>query len=256
MNRINSIAALMVFATSALPALAADLTAEQVKQILSTSERQSTAALAGKDLSRLDLSLQDFQHVNLARTSFFASKLVQCNFSGATLSGAILNGAWLMGANFSGADLSGAKLMSVVILGGEITARPTFKNANLSGARIIAELDGTDLSHANLSRAHLGVDIKNQGMGQMRTNLTKANLEGADLSGADANRSLLRFANLKDANLRGTDFFRADLSGADLTGADLSGANLEEADINGTIFKGVRGLDTVKGLNRHGVENQ
>ncbi len=116
--------------------------------------------------------------------------------------------------------------------------------------RIIAELDGTDLSHANLSKARLGVDIKNQGMGQMRTNLTKANLEGANLSQADLNRTLLRFANLKGADLRGADLFRADLSGADLTGADLSGADFTEADIAGTILRNVRGLDAVKGFDR------
>jgi uncharacterized protein YjbI with pentapeptide repeats len=65
MNRINSIIALTVLATSALPTLAADLTAEQVKQILSTLERESSAALAGRDLSRLDLSQQDFKGANL-----------------------------------------------------------------------------------------------------------------------------------------------------------------------------------------------
>ena len=46
MNRIHSIIALTVLAACALPTLAADLTAQQVKQILSTSKRESGAALA------------------------------------------------------------------------------------------------------------------------------------------------------------------------------------------------------------------
>src|SRR5258706_2779770 len=86
MNRINSTFALTALATCALPTLAADLTAEQIKQIRSTPERESSAALAGKDLSRLDLSRQDFQRANMVRTSFFASKLVPCKFSRANLS--------------------------------------------------------------------------------------------------------------------------------------------------------------------------
>jgi hypothetical protein len=53
--------------------------------------------------------------------------------------------------------------MFVVVLGGEITARPNFRNANLSGARIIAELTVPIFRMPIiLSRARLGVDIKNQ----------------------------------------------------------------------------------------------
>ena len=45
MNRINSIIALTVLATSALPTLAADLTAEQVEKLDSfTLERESRPA--------------------------------------------------------------------------------------------------------------------------------------------------------------------------------------------------------------------
>ena len=46
MNRFNSIIALTVLAAWAWPTLAVDLTAEQVKQILSTLGRESSAALA------------------------------------------------------------------------------------------------------------------------------------------------------------------------------------------------------------------
>jgi uncharacterized protein YjbI with pentapeptide repeats len=82
-------AALIAFALfAALPAmsaLSADLTVEQVRDILATTGHQGTDALSGKDLSRLDLSKRDFRGANLAGSNLFASKLVQTNFSGARL---------------------------------------------------------------------------------------------------------------------------------------------------------------------------
>jgi uncharacterized protein YjbI with pentapeptide repeats len=125
---------------------------------------------------------------------------------------------------------------------------PHFAGANFAGARIIARFNGFDLHGANFSGALMGVDLKNQPMGQMRNDLTGANLAGADFTGADLNRSVLAFANLRQAKLRQANLFRADLSGADLTGADLSGADLTEADLDGTVLVGVAGLDKVRGF--------
>lgn len=46
------------------------------------------------------------------------------------------------------------------------------------------------------------------------------------------------------ATLSATDLSKTDFAGADLTGADFS-----HADLYGANLVGVRGLDTVKGLN-------
>jgi uncharacterized protein YjbI with pentapeptide repeats len=166
------------------------------------------------------------------------------------LEDANLNGAWLMGTDFTGANLSRASLLSVVVLGGEVKKMPIFKSANMAGVKMIADLPGADLSGADFSRAMVGVNIKNQGMGQMRTDLSGANLAGATLAGADFNRSLMSFCNLKGSNLRAVSFFRAKLEGADLTDADIAGADFTEAELTGAIFRGVKGFAEAKGLDR------
>ncbi len=47
-----------------------------------------------------------------------------------------------------------------------------------------------------------GVKIKNQGMGQVRTDLSNANLSGVSYAGAGVRRSLISFANLKGSGVR------------------------------------------------------
>ena len=84
----------------------------------------------------------------------------------------------------------------------------------------------------------------------MRTDLSNANMAGAVLAGADFNRSLMTFCNLRGADLRGTNFIRVKLGGADLTGADVTGADFSEADLEGTVFRDVRGYAQAKGLGR------
>ena len=82
--------------------------------------------------------------------------------------------------------------LSVVVLGGSVKTMPVFRNANLSGVRMIADLPGADLAGADFSRAMVGVNIKNQGMGQMRTDLSNANMAGARLEGAGGRFSTVR----------------------------------------------------------------
>jgi len=115
----------------------------------------------------------------------------------------------LSDANLEGADLSHANL----------------KRAGLSGAN----LEGADLSHANLKRAGL-FDANLEGADLSRANLEEASFCGANLKGADLFDANLEGADLFNANLKG-----ADLSGANLEGADLSGANLEGADLRAVI---------------------
>ena len=234
-----------------VPAAAADLSEQQVRAQLAEAAQQTRPAdFSGRDLSDLDLSGLDFRRARLAGTSLFGSKLVEADFREADLRGANLNGAWLMGTDFSRADLSGASLLSVVVLGGTVKKMPVFRQANLSGVKMIADLPGADLSGADFSRAMVGVNIKNQGMGQMRTDLSNARLSNASLAGADFNRSLMSYCDLTGSNLRGANFFRVKLSGADLTGADVTGADFTEADLDATIFRKVVGFGEAKGLDR------
>jgi uncharacterized protein YjbI with pentapeptide repeats len=98
-----------------------------------------------------------------------------------------------------------------------------FRTNGKKGAQ--ADLQGTDLSYANLSYADL------QGANLLDAYLNSANLQGANL--LDAN---LGFTSLFRANLQGAELHRADLQGADLSYANLQGANLLDANLQDTKF--------------------
>jgi uncharacterized protein YjbI with pentapeptide repeats len=242
---------LVLVALAVSPCQAADLTADQVREMLASATPANPADFSGKSLENLDLGNLDFTRANLSGANLFGAKLVGTNLSGANLSGAKLDLAWIMRANFTNADLSKASLLGLVVSSGldiSPAEAPVFKGANFSGARVIARLSQFDLSGANFARAKMGADMKNQSMGLMRTDLSGANLSAANFSGADLSRALMRFANLSGANLTDADLSGADLSGADLTGANLTGANGSEADFDGAVLKNVEGLETVRGL--------
>jgi uncharacterized protein YjbI with pentapeptide repeats len=233
--------------------MAADLTSEQVRAALLQASVEKPADFSRKNLSNLDLDGLDFKAANLSGANLFGAKLVGADLRKANLTGATLDAAWLMRANFSGAVLANASLFAPVVYSTLAVAaadRPTFVGANLTGARVIARFAQVDLSHANFSKARMGVDLKNQPMGQMRSDFSGAILTGANFSGADVNRALFSFANLAGANFTGANLFGADLAGADLTDANLTGADLTQADLDGTILKGAQGLDTVKGMDQ------
>jgi uncharacterized protein YjbI with pentapeptide repeats len=209
--------------------------------------------LAGQDLSGLDLIGLDFRKADLRAANLFGAKLVGANLSGTDLTSATLDAAWLMRANFAGANLARASLFGPVVyptLDVAPDEAPNFENANLAGARIIARLNRVNLRGSDLSGARMGVDMRNQPMGQMRTDLSGADLSGAILAGADLNRAVITFAKLAGADLRKANLFRADLSGSDLTGADLTGADVTEADLYGVNMRDVRGLDELVGFDK------
>jgi hypothetical protein len=95
------------------------------------------------------------------------------------------------------------------------------------GGRIVAAINGANLSWANLSGANL-----------RGANLCDANLCDADLSGANLRGANLCDANLCDADLSGANLRGADLSGADLRWADLRDANLVGAKLSGADMRG------------------
>lgn len=139
--------------------------------------------------------------------------------------------------DLDGADLSRANLSRADLSGASLSW------VNLEGACLSnANLDGAELSRANLSKANL-----------YRANLSWVNLEGAQLSDVNLDGGNLREANLVGAkligarliaaNLEEADLTRANLEVADLTGARLDGAHLEGvnlsgADLNGANFNG------------------
>ncbi len=118
--------------------------------------------------------------------------------------------------NLDGADLSGANLSNAYLSGADLSL------ANLSDAYLRdADLSGADLSLANLSDAYLSFAY-----------LSGAKLSDAYLSGADLSLADLRNANLSNAALFWADLSSAKLSDADLSNAYLSGANLSWAKLS------------------------
>lgn len=211
--------------------------AEAIKQIESKQ-----CDLSNRDAGYLIFNGLDLRHCNMKNVSFFGAELKGANLSGADLSGAYLNLARLENANFTGANLSNAIIFQAIF------SKTNFSKANLTNARMIGTLGNVDMHDANIANGRFGLDMGNQPMGQMKFDSVGGNFAGANFEGADLNIAAFTFGDLRGANLRNTNLYRGDLNKADLTGADLTGANLTDAEIDGAIFKDVKGLDTVKGM--------
>lgn len=211
--------------------------ADAIKQIESKQ-----CDLSNKDAGYLIFNGLDLRHCNMKNVSFFGAELKGANLSGADLSGAYLNLARLENANFTGANLSNAIIFQAIF------SKTNFSKANLTNARMIGTLGNVDMHDANIANGRFGLDMGNQPMGQMKFDSVGGNFAGANFEGADLNIAAFTFGDLRGANLRNTNLYRGDLNKADLTGADLTGANLTDAEIDGAIFKDVKGLDTVKGM--------
>jgi uncharacterized protein YjbI with pentapeptide repeats len=254
MRLTTVVVGLLILAVS--PAWAADLTVDEIRSALAVATPAKPADFSGKSLEELDLSNLDLSGANFANANMRAVKLDGAKLRGTNLSGAILNLAWVMRADFTDANLSRASFQGPVVAPGleiSMAHAPIFTRTNFSGARIVARFSRFDLRGADFSGAQMGVDMRNQSMGLMRTDFTGANLEGASFAGADLGRALLSWANLRGVSFRGArlrmaSFVGADLRGADLTDADAAGATFEKAKLEGAT-----GLGTVKGL-RVGAE--
>lgn len=81
-------AAALLLALGAMNAGAAELSLDQVSAMLKRASPAAPADFTNKDLSDLDLSRLDFRNARLRGVNFFASKLVESDFRGATLVGA------------------------------------------------------------------------------------------------------------------------------------------------------------------------
>ena len=107
--------------------------------------------------------------------------------------------------------------------------------ADLSGARVTADLSRASLRKAKFVGADLAADMKNQSMGLMRGVLKSADLAGADFEGANLALTDLQFAKFSGANLK-----NASLAEAEAGGADFRGAILDHTNFNGTDLTSAR----------------
>lgn len=246
MGRRSSCAvALLGLALLARPAWAAVLTRTDVTAALARASPEHKADFAGQSLEKADLSGLDLAGVDFAGADLRNANLSDANLSDANLRGALMDLAWIMRTNFTGADLSGASPRAMVTSTGmeaSVKEAANFSHAILTGARIIARLSFANLRFANFAGADMGVELHNQSMGLLRTELSDCEMEGVDLAGANLKYALLRFSKLHDADLRGAVLVNADLSGADLTGANLAGADRTGADFDGAVLVGTKGL--------------
>lgn len=241
---------LVAVALTASAAGAADLTRADVQKILAATPKGEGASfvarsLAGLDLHDLDFSGADLSRADLAQADLRGAKLVGTKLVGADLHAARLNQAWIMRADFSGANLTGAALETLVVSEGMET-RPDeaarFAGADLSDARMVARFSLDDMQGANLSRVHAAADMRNQSMGLIRADFSRANLAGAKFTGAALGNASFEFAKLQHADFSGADVSDADFDGADLTDADFTRAKTDGASFDSAVLTGVRGL--------------
>lgn len=214
------------------------LTQEQAMSII----QGNACDLSDKDLGYLDFKGMDLTHCKMVNTSFFGAYLIGANLSGTDMQRSFLNLARLEKTNLSGANLTDATIFQAIF------DQTNFSSANLTNARMIGTLGNVDMRDAIIVKGRLGLDMGNQPMGQMKFDSVGGKFTNANFEGADLNIGSFRFGDLRGANLRHTNLYRADLSKADLTGADLTGANLTDADVDGAIFRDVKGLETVTGF--------
>ncbi len=245
---IMLVAALLVAFAACGPAAAAAMT---VRQVIAVLRAGRPADLAGKDLSRLDLADLDLSGANLAGANLFGADLTGARLVGANLAGADLDRAIIIRADFSNANLSGATMFlpAASSLLGENPAveAPRFRQANLTGAHLLAKLGNGDWTGANLADAHLELG-RTQFLAALRSDLSGCRMTGANLEGADLSGVRLAFADLRGANLMRANLQGADLAGTQLDGANLTGAALARADMHRASLRGVIGLEQATGL--------
>lgn len=230
------------------PVHSADLSVREITRLLFRAREDAPVDLTARDLSFLDLSGLNFKAAKLAGANLHGSDLSGANLRSADLSSALLDRATIVGADFSGANLAGAFIRLPYSVGSaqfDKANAPRFRSANLSGARIVARLDGADFRDANLAHANFApFGDTTQNTVAQRSMLIACDFSGALLRGANLSKAILRFSKfenaiLSDSDLSGADLSMTELSGADLTGANIAGAMFDNAD-----------LGTVRGMTR------
>lgn len=248
----NLLALAVVALCCAGPASAAGLTAREITAKLYAASAGSPLDFSGADFSNLDLSGLDFKSAILRNANFYGADLTSANLAGTDLSGARLDRATLIGATFANARLENVTLLAPNIFSDvsfKAEETPKFSGASLRGARIAARIDGGDFRGADMTGARLGPSDRSAEAGMapaskmLGCDFSNATLVDAEIRAVDLTFGRFISANLRGARLIDLDLTRADFSNADLTGADFSGSNLD-----GAILTGVKGFETVKGL--------
>jgi uncharacterized protein YjbI with pentapeptide repeats len=233
----------------------ADSTVSQIARQLSQADVLHPVDLSHKDLRFLDLSGLDFKRALISHADLFGVDLTRADLSGADLSNSRLDRAVIIHADFSGAKLVGATLLRPTVHSSfayATTDAPTFAGANMKRLRVMARLDGASFRGADLTRADFSPHEPRPGQGTLSTvkgnELRSCDFSGATLVNANFDWAFLTFSSFVGANLRGAILSHADLSKVDFSGADLTGADLTGADLYNAVLVGVKGLDTVRGL--------
>lgn len=233
----------------------ADFTVREITSALFKAKPGERLDYSNHDLTYLDLAGLDFKGANLANSDLYGADFTGSNLKGTDLSHTRLNRSVLIRADLSGANLSGATIFRPTVysdLAQNLADAPRFSGADMTSARVMANLSGSDFRDAKMENVDFSPLEARPGQGTitslMKNVLKSCDFSGADLHHANFNRADLTFArfvgaDLRDADLTGTDLSKVDFRDADLTGADMSGA-----DLYGANLTGAKGLDTVKGL--------
>lgn len=233
---------------------AADMSVNELAKLLYAASADAAISLAGKDLSRLDLSGLNFKRADMTKTDLFGTDLTDASLAGVDLRGAKLDRSTIIRTDFSGANLDGATiLVPAAFMRADNAGKeaPKFSMAKLNKTRVIghfrqasfqgAELAGSDFSP--LTKFHNAAYPASR-----RTALRSCNFNGSKLTGAVLIHAVLEFSTFVDADLSGADLTDADLTKADLSNANLEGANVTGANFDSADLRTVRGLDRTIGL--------
>lgn len=252
LDRRTLLAALMsCIGTAAFGAESRRMTVREVVRLIFSTPPPARANLSALDLSDLDLSEIDFKRSILRSTNLFGADLSSSNLEGADLFGARLDRTVIVRTNFTGAQMQECSLLrpsSFSSLSRDLREAPVFRNANLSGARILAQLDRADFRDANLTDAKLSWAPYMHRRSAWGTGLNGSNFDGAVAVRTSFAELSMKHASLRNANLQHTDFRDTNLSGADLSDADVSHADFTGANLSDAVLDGVRGRDLAVGL--------
>jgi uncharacterized protein YjbI with pentapeptide repeats len=213
------------------------ITRQEVLEVIHNTPPGTKPDLKGKDFRGQDMSGIDFQGAD-----FFYTHMRGVNLSGSNFENANLDLAIMPGANLEGVNLRNSTMNNTELGGANL------RNADLTDAVFMAKAKGANLEGATMVRIKGEANMNNQSMGMLRTILDYANLENANLEDANLSFCTMQFGNLQNANLRGANLTWCDLSKAVFTGADMTGVNLTKAKLTGTVFKKIKGRDTIVGL--------
>lgn len=241
--------------SDAMPEGKPEVSTREVARALVDVRRGGVLDLSGKSLRYLDLAGLGLAGARFREADLWGIDFTESDLSDADLTGARLNRSSLTRANLSGANLAGATILRPTIhtsFNFDWKDAPRLDGANLSGARLVGKFDGASFREIEASGADFSSYEPRPGQGTLTTrrgtDLIGCDFSGARLNGADFTAANLEFARFPGADLRGARLREAALAKVDFTGADLTGADVTGADLYNAVLTGVKGLDTVIGM--------